>query len=71
MFRSATALLVASCLLPTFTHAQAVYRIPVSGSVEVDLMDLIGSTLQTAEGEPGSIIVLDIGASGGAWTSPS
>ena len=67
MFRSATALLVASCLLPTFTHAQgrAVYRIPVSGSVEVDLMDLIGSTLQTAEGEPGSIIVLDIGASGG------
>ena len=65
MFRPATALLVASCLLPTFTHAQAVYRIPVSGSVEVDLMDLIGSTLQTAEGEPGSIIVLDIGASGG------
>ncbi len=64
---AATAFLVASCLLPTLTHAQgrAVYRIPVSGAVEVDLMDLIGSTLQTAEGEPGSIIVLDIGASGG------
>ena len=63
----AAAFLVASCLLPTLTHAQgrAVYRIPVSGAVEVDLIDLIGSTLQTAEGEPGSIIVLDIGASGG------
>ncbi|MCZ6857956.1 MAG: hypothetical protein O7F70_08160 [Gemmatimonadetes bacterium] len=67
MFRSATAFLVASCLLPTFTHAQdrVVYRIAVSGSVEVDLSDLIGSTLQAAAGEPGSIVVLDIGASGG------
>ncbi len=67
MFRSAAALLAASWLLPTLTHAQerVVYRIPVSGSVEVDLSDLIGSTLQAAEREPGSVIVLDIDASGG------
>ncbi len=67
MFRSATALLVASCLLPTLAHAQdrVVYRIPISGAVGVDLIDLIGSTLQTAKGEPGSVIVLDIDASGG------
>ncbi len=67
MLARTTAFVVASCLLPTPTHAQGrvVYRIPVSGAVQVDLIDLIGSTLQTAEGEPGSVIVLDIDASGG------
>ena len=67
MLRHATALFVASCLLPVATQAQGrvVYRVPVSGSVEVALSDLIGSTLQAAQGEPGSIIILDIGASGG------
>ncbi len=68
MVRSVTAVLVTLALSPlAATHAQkrTVYRIPVAGSVEVDLSDLIGATLQAAEREPGSLVVLDIGASGG------
>jgi membrane-bound serine protease (ClpP class) len=68
MVRSVTAVLVTLALSPLpATHAQqrTVYRIPVMGLVEVDLSDLVGATLQAAEREPGSLVVLDIGASGG------
>ncbi len=68
MVRSVTSVLAALALSPlATTHAQerTVYRIPVAGSVEVDLSDLIGATLQAAEREPGSLVVLDSGASGG------
>ncbi len=68
MVRSVTAVLVALALSPlAAAHAQkrTVYRIQVAGSVEVDLSDLIGATLQAAEREPGSLVVLDIGSSGG------
>ena len=68
MVRSVTAVLAALALLPVAaTHAQerTVYLIRVAGSVEVDLRDLIGATLQAAEREPGSLVVLDIGSSGG------
>ena len=68
MVRSVTAVLVALALSPlTAAHAQkrTVYRIQVAVSVEVDLSDLIGATLQAAERAPGSLVVLDIGSSGG------
>ena len=68
MVRSVTAVLAALALPPVAaTHAQerTVYLIRVAGSVEVDLSDLIGATLQAAEREPGSLVVLDIGSSGG------
>ena len=68
MVRSVTAVLATLALSPpAATHAQerTVYRIRVAGSVEVDLSDLIGATLQAAEREPGSLVVLDIGSSGG------
>ncbi len=68
MVRSVTAVLAALALSPlAAAHAQerTVYRIPVAGSVEVDLSDLIGATLRAAEREPGSLVVLDIGSSGG------
>ncbi len=68
MVWSVTAVLAALALSPlAATHAQVrtVYRIRVAGSVEVDLSDLIGATLQAAEREPGSLVVLDIGSSGG------
>ncbi len=68
MVRSVTSVLAALALSPlAAAHAQerTVYRIPVAGSVEVDLSDLIGATLQAAEREPGSLVVLDIGSSGG------
>ncbi len=68
MVRSVTAVLVALASSPlAATHAQerTVYLIRVAGSVEVDLSDLIGATLQAAEREPGSLVVLDIGSSGG------
>lgn len=68
MVRSVTSVLAALALSPlATTHAQerTVYRIPVAGSVEVDLSDLIAATLQAAEREPGSLVVLDIGSSGG------
>jgi membrane-bound serine protease (ClpP class) len=69
MVRSVAVVLVTWALSPLPTaHAQerpVVYRISVSGSVEVDLSDLVASTLQAAEGEPGSVVVLDIGSSGG------
>ncbi len=68
MVRSVTAVLAALALPPlAATHAQerTVYLIPVAGSVEIDLSDLIGATLQAAEREPGSLVVLDIGSSGG------
>ncbi len=68
MILSVTAVL-AALALPTVaaTHAQerTVYLIRVAGSVEVDLSDLIGTALQAAEREPGSLVVLDIGSSGG------
>ena len=68
MVRSVTAVLAALALPPVAaTHAQerTVYLIRVAGSVEVDLSDLVGATLQAAEREPGSLVVLDIGSSGG------
>ncbi len=68
MVRSVTAVLAALALSPlAAAHAQerTVYRIRVVGSVEVDLSDLIGATLKAAEREPGSLVVLDIGSSGG------
>ncbi len=68
MVWSVTAVLAALALSPLAdAHAQerTVYRIRVAGSVEVDLSDLIGATLQAAEREPGSLVVLDIGSSGG------
>ncbi len=68
MVRSVTAVLFTLALSPlAAAHAQerTVYRIQVAGSVEVDLSDLIGATLQAAEREPGSLVVLDIGSSGG------
>jgi membrane-bound serine protease (ClpP class) len=68
MVRSVTFVLVTLALSPLATaqaQERTVYRIPVAGSVEVDLSDLIGATLQAAEREPGSLVVLDIGASGG------
>lgn len=68
MVRSVTAVLAALALpLLAAAHAQerTVYLIPVAGSVEVDLSDLIDATLHAAEREPGSLVVLDIGSSGG------
>ncbi len=68
MVLSVTAVLAALALPPVAaTHAQerTVYLIPIAGSVEVDLSDLIGATLQAAERVPGSLVVLDIGSSGG------
>ncbi len=68
MVRSVTAVLAAlalSSLAAAHAQERTVYRIRVAGSVEVDLSDLIGTTLQAAEREPGSLVILDIGSSGG------